>query len=960
MRTPLRLCVIFGAAVLTALAVAGSAVAAPPANDDFANPQTISALVPHEGSNVDSTTETSTSPTESQQLQSLTGWGIFHTTWQEWEAPGKGEVSFVVCTSFPSNVILTTGSSIPSLALPSMATGVASLQGTTLAGPAHPSGCAANEYPVDLGSVLVQAGDILRPVVSSAFNGSTGTYRITTDFTDSPSNDDFADRIELFSRHSMSGTNTAATTETNEANNPYANSRTVWYEYEAPGTSTVDVELCSTFFANLVAYSGTTLPLTPVGSNQGTTVDSCGPGKIRTQLNNVAVTAGSMLKIQVGGYNGNSFVGTFDIKVSYDGIPANDDWSNATDLGTSSSALDFGDNTYSTVGAPQIDASDAEESVWYKWTAPTDATVVIDTCTGSASNYDGYLAVFDSTPPTPLVPGDLTQLATDDDGCTGDRDLMPTLSFAATAGETYWIAFSLDPTESGPLFTEFTLLIASAPSNITLPTIDGADNFVGTEYTIDPGIWAGYSPITYTYQWQRCDNTGDNCTDISGETDIAYTLAAADNGNTVRALVTATNLGGSAQESTGTSAVIEGGTDSDGDGYLDGLDDCPNDANESPKTNGCPLEEITNLFNPTISGNTGYGETLTTDNGSWSTPGIDPNVSAPTFTYQWRRCNSDASVCTSIDGADQTTYTVAQADIGEYLNVVVTATNEDDITIVASNIVGPVPDPPDSDGDGVFDPVDDCINDIQGAGKTNGCPIEEISVDTAPTVSGLAVVGSSLSLSIGAASNNPGVDSSVAAPTATVFWRSCSIATLEVTCAPRTGTAGSYTVAASDIGRFIRAEVVWSNGEGTDQSGWSVATAAVPDPAAPTPPPATPPAPTDPLTLSVKKSLGTVRRDKKGVFTFKGAVVSCGATATGPCTGTFAISAKVGKKIIKYGVGKTAQAAGKSAAVTFKPNSKLAKAIKKAKGKKLKVTLVFSVSAPGFAAQKATATVTLK
>ena len=46
-------------------------------------------------------------------------------------------------------------------------------------------------------------------------------------------------------------------------------------------------------------------------------------------------------------------------------------------------------------------------------------------------------------------------------------------------------------------------------------------------------------PITYTYQWQRCDAGGSNCSDIAGETGSSYTLVRADVGQTMRVVVTA-------------------------------------------------------------------------------------------------------------------------------------------------------------------------------------------------------------------------------------------------------------------------------------------------------------------------------------------------------------------------------------------------------------------------------------
>ncbi len=52
--------------------------------------------------------------------------------------------------------------------------------------------------------------------------------------------------------------------------------------------------------------------------------------------------------------------------------------------------------------------------------------------------------------------------------------------------------------------------IAVKPTNQTAPTIAGTAQ-EGSTLTAGNGTWTGTTPITFTYQWQRCDATGKNC-----------------------------------------------------------------------------------------------------------------------------------------------------------------------------------------------------------------------------------------------------------------------------------------------------------------------------------------------------------------------------------------------------------------------------------------------------------------
>jgi hypothetical protein len=83
------------------------------------------------------------------------------------------------------------------------------------------------------------------------------------------------------------------------------------------------------------------------------------------------------------------------------------------------------------------------------------------------------------------------------------------------------------------------------PQNTAPPVITGQAQ-VGQSLSSSSGSWSGTQPMTFSYQWQRCDGSGASCTNLSGATASSYTTVSADQGATLRTLVTATNNAGQA------------------------------------------------------------------------------------------------------------------------------------------------------------------------------------------------------------------------------------------------------------------------------------------------------------------------------------------------------------------------------------------------------------------------------
>ena len=101
------------------------------------------------------------------------------------------------------------------------------------------------------------------------------------------------------------------------------------------------------------------------------------------------------------------------------------------------------------------------------------------------------------------------------------------------------------------------------PTNTSPPTISG-NAVLGSTLTASPGSWSGNTPITYASQWQRCDSAGANCNAVSGATSSAYALGAADVGNTMRVVVTATNSAGSGVATSIPTTVVQSGSTQSG------------------------------------------------------------------------------------------------------------------------------------------------------------------------------------------------------------------------------------------------------------------------------------------------------------------------------------------------------------------------------------------------------------
>lgn len=189
----------------------------------------------------------------------------------------------------------------------------------------------------------------------------------------------------------------------------------------------------------------------------------------------------------------------------------------------------------------------------------------------------------------------------------------------------------------------------AAPVNTAEPTVSGTPK-VGQTLTAGNGTWTN-SPTSYDYQWLRCNASGNSCVNVANGTQKTYTLVGADSDHTMRVRVTASNADGTANAQSAQTDVV-----------------APAGGSGVPR----------NTDRPIISGTPTVGETLTTDEGSWSGTPIS-------YAFRWQRCDADNIVaCADVPGATSRSYLLHDSDVGYRIRVRVTARNASGATTVTS------------------------------------------------------------------------------------------------------------------------------------------------------------------------------------------------------------------------------------------------------------------------------------
>ena len=176
------------------------------------------------------------------------------------------------------------------------------------------------------------------------------------------------------------------------------------------------------------------------------------------------------------------------------------------------------------------------------------------------------------------------------------------------------------------------------PSTVLAPAVLGLA-ITGQTLTATEGTWTGTEPISYGFQWELCNAAGASCSEIAGARKSTFTIPDGDAGHTLRVVVTATNVAGSTEATSGQSGEVLG---------------------VAPQ----------NTEAPSVSGTATAGQLLTASSGRWT--GTEPIV----YEYEWLRCNAAGAECVQAAAPSVlSTYLVAAADVGHTLRAKAIAKN---------------------------------------------------------------------------------------------------------------------------------------------------------------------------------------------------------------------------------------------------------------------------------------------
>jgi hypothetical protein len=446
-----------------------------PTNDDFATPEVLSPTPMTAGGSTRLATKQAGEPNHAGDPGG-------HSLWFSWTPSSSGPIDITACgrnRELDTLLAVYTGTAVDAL--------------TPVAGNDDAPGAPANEFcESSRGNSEVEFDAVAGTTYRIAVDGKGGSVgRFGLAFEPAPSNDDFA-AAQTLSASLPSYGSTVTKLATKQAGEPdhagNAGGHSVWYSWTPTSSGQVAVSTCTYSGALdplLAVYTGPAVnDLTSVASGDGDPGSYC---RFSGSEAHFAAVAGTTYRIAVDGRDGS----TGGFQLILEGVASNDDFSGARSLGGGLPRQElFISNRFATkqVDEPDHAGNAGGASVWFKWTAPIDAQVSIDTC---GSSFDTLLGVYTGSALDTLAP-----VASNDDA-GGKCSPQSKLSFDAVANTTYKIAVDGKAGAQGSI----ELSIGARPAN---------DDFEAAEKI--PGslgwYWSG-STLLATKQAGEPNHAGD-------------------------------------------------------------------------------------------------------------------------------------------------------------------------------------------------------------------------------------------------------------------------------------------------------------------------------------------------------------------------------------------------------------------------------------------------------------------
>ena len=98
--------------------------------------------------------------------------------------------------------------------------------------------------------------------------------------------------------------------------------------------------------------------------------------------------------------------------------------------------------------------------------------------------------------------------------------------------------------------------MAAIPPSNTVGARDLRHPGDGQTLTASTGSWSGSPPLSYAYQWELCNGSGEGCANISGATELHLPLGHGDVGRHATGHGHASNPGGSASSTSAATGVV--------------------------------------------------------------------------------------------------------------------------------------------------------------------------------------------------------------------------------------------------------------------------------------------------------------------------------------------------------------------------------------------------------------------